>query len=910
LTPKPFLLLFCLWLGFAGETQSLLRYQFTHISPDQGLSSTFVRKIVQDPYGFIWAGTQDGLNRFDGKRIKIYTKSNIKNKTLAGADIRDLLIDSIRHTLWVITSYGGINGIDYRTGNVWFSFHQQNDHQWKHTLFNSLFVDGPNLYIGSSQGLLRLDLAKKTIRNELLLPYLTEKESVTIDRLLPAKGQGCWMITEQKGVLYVDLANKTVIASPKRDSNEIFKTYDATLLQNGDVLLATSKGLQKASLHHNQVTIDTAPFPFLPSSLTKENFACHQDKSGNILISNAQFIIRFRPEKQYYALLSENSSADLEKWLSSVYSIYTDRQGLLWIGSQQGLAFADNVPSPFYRIYQSAVSTTRIAHAYYLYPANDTILYSCAQNGLYRAQTGSGIVKAIKEGIPFYHVFQGPRSKLIASSREGAFVLTGNQLKPLAKSHPEFSRFGPLVFNSHAELNDSILLLGTQNFKGLIVWNVNKKAAYQICDSSQGIRLQENVINGLYLDKRKNVWILGDRSISILDRSLQHVQHLTPTHADKRKYYSIFFDVAEAGPNYYLASYGNGIVVLDSAYQFVQELTMPGTLPANSVYKTLVYRDSLLFVTTNNGLAMLTLQQERQPRFFFKTDGLHSNTFEENSGTVYREKIYAGGEKGITLISPALITPDLKVPMLYLDEVRMESTDSVQTLTDLTIQEYEIPNTVLQTTLNFCALHYKNISSVRFAYKISELHDQWIDLGTTGVLPLIGMQPGSYTLLVKASSGTGIETKPLQIKLYFLPKWYQTWWFKMGLVLLFLGVFYSLYHYRIAQIRKQEAIRRTIASDLHDDVGSTLNSIKIFAHLAKTTAQPIEYLRQIESSVQQTSVSLRDIIWVLDDQADSVQEWMERIKKFAMPICRAKGISFHRLCCMNKERIWICVALK
>jgi ligand-binding sensor domain-containing protein len=528
-----------LWLDFAGNTQALLRYQFTRVSPDQGLSSTFVRKIVQDPFGFLWAGTQDGLNRFDGKRIRVYTKSSIKNQALTGADVRDLLIDSVRSTLWVITSYGGLNGIDYRTGNVWFSFDQQGDPHWKHTLFNSLLLKDHQLYIGSTEGLLRVNVARKVITKEIL-PYLPKDEAVSIDRLIGAKGHFCWIFTEQKGVLYADLRAKKVVSAPR---GEPFKTYDATLMQSDDVLLATSKGLRKVGLRQNGVVVDSNPFPFLPSSLGRESFTCFQEKGGSILISNAQLLVRFRPGQRQYQLLSGNSSADGEKWLSSVFSIYSDPKGVLWLGCQQRLAYAEHSPSPFFSIYQSALSTTRIEHAYYLYPASNSTVYACAQNGLYRVDLPSGSIKAMKEGNPFYHAFHGPRGELIASSRAGALVWSDSRFLPLEKIYPEFTSLSPVVFNSYVRLNDSLWLLGTQNFKGIVVWNHKKREAYFIQEHSNEVRLQENVVNGLYLDRRRQVWVLGDRSVSILDPLLKSVRHLTPAHTGRKKFYSIFFDV-------------------------------------------------------------------------------------------------------------------------------------------------------------------------------------------------------------------------------------------------------------------------------------------------------------------------------------------------------------------------------
>jgi signal transduction histidine kinase len=85
-------------------------------------------------------------------------------------------------------------------------------------------------------------------------------------------------------------------------------------------------------------------------------------------------------------------------------------------------------------------------------------------------------------------------------------------------------------------------------------------------------------------------------------------------------------------------------------------------------------------------------------------------------------------------------------------------------------------------------------------------------------------------------------------------------------------------------------IRKNIASDLHDDIGSTLNTVKIFAHMARKDVKDANNLDQIEAALTEASTGLRDMIWILDDARDTVYELLERIKKFALPVTVANGL--------------------
>src|SRR5580704_13662301 len=112
------------------RAQDSTRYFFRHISTTEGLSSTYARKIVQDPYGFLWIGTQDGLNRYDGKSFWIYNMGIGGSRDITGSDIRSLCLDTARHLIWAVTSFKGIDAIDYRTGLPVIVFPRQRTANW------------------------------------------------------------------------------------------------------------------------------------------------------------------------------------------------------------------------------------------------------------------------------------------------------------------------------------------------------------------------------------------------------------------------------------------------------------------------------------------------------------------------------------------------------------------------------------------------------------------------------------------------------------------------------------------------------------------------------------------------------------------------------------------------------------
>jgi signal transduction histidine kinase len=177
-------------------------------------------------------------------------------------------------------------------------------------------------------------------------------------------------------------------------------------------------------------------------------------------------------------------------------------------------------------------------------------------------------------------------------------------------------------------------------------------------------------------------------------------------------------------------------------------------------------------------------------------------------------------------------------------------------------------------------------------YRIVENSKEWINIGAENFVPFIATSPGTYHLQVKAANEDGVWSEPKELVLTFNPKWYQTWWFYLLIALTVAAILYALYRYRIAQIKKQHEIRKNIATDLHDDLGSTLNSVKVFTNLAIRGVKQEESLQQVKDNLTEATMSLRDMIWVLDDSLDTVDELVTRLKQFAFPITAASNMEF------------------
>ncbi len=883
------------------KAQQVTRLFCRHISPQTGLSSSYVRKTLRDPLGWIWAGTDDGLNRYDGRNIVVYNKGLPETHALRGTDIWDLSLDTVHGLIWCISSYGGIDAIDYHTGNTVYSYAQHQHKELDSLQFTSIALSGPYLYLASTNGLFRLDIRDKHFASlPVANPFGKPGAPLSIDKIFVDTAGFLWIFCKGDGVLVLQPgASPTPKAQVSGDSLRIpahtyFSYFACCQGPDGVLLVATASGLRRLRLRpEGSIEWQNNPFPDIPCSQGREIHSCGIDGKGNSWFSASGALVEARAASGTYTLIREHSSRDEGRWLDAVYNINFDKDDNLWLGCGQGLLFAQNKPSAFTSVYRSAISENAIRNAYYLYPVTGNVLYVCAQGGLFRVDPIKGIIDTLSTVNPFYHVCTDPFGKLLVSNTDGAYILQHGRLLPLAAIYPEFGPLQKLTIQGHCQIGDSLLLFGTENTRGLVAWNFKKRTAVIIDRKSPNLFLQENTANAIYADKKNQVWVLGDHSITLLNFASNKTRSISTSNASLKTAYSIFSDICAVGDRYFLSAYGYGVLVLDSQYHFVRQLTTRDGLSSNTVCKLLPYRDSLLFITGNNGLSVLDLQHNLAIRNYQVSDGLHSNYFNENSGAIVNGLVYAGGVDGLTVIDPARLGPTAAPPSLSLRRIQVQTTSAGIDTADARLQRFSIPDDAVQTTLYFSAFNYPNPERTTFSYRIKELQAGWIDNGKLDFINFVGQNPGTYTLEVRAANADGAwSQQPLVLTLSFQPKWYQTIWCKLGIMLLLAGAFYCLYRYRLLQLNKQHQIRKDIASDLHDDIGSTLNSVKIFAHLAMKDREKEPHLERIEHSLAEASAGLRDLIWVLDDTQDNVQELLERIKKFALPVCHANNIEF------------------
>jgi signal transduction histidine kinase/ligand-binding sensor domain-containing protein len=857
-------------------------YNFKLYNQASGISSSNIKKIQQDSYGFIWMGTQEGLTRFDGSNSVLFSKPQLDRN-----DISDLFFDNSTKNLWIGYSQGGVSALNTTTLEPVFSLKKYKSYSKIAgiTLRSILMDTQKRLWIGTDEGLFLMpDVSKDTII-KLPVDIVNDGTLNWIIKIAEDQFHNILINVSYKGVLIFpkgNISHYDYYPLPKKA--QVYNASLDTALHR--FLISTEKGTYAFDLikRQMQVLFNKIPEDYKHSFSNAIYCTAIDSKKQVWLSTNSGLYIIDKNFKINKISLTGNDELDFK---NIPVDIFSDRDKNIWLCTRNGCFYTTLNASPFIKFDRSDKGNL-LNHLYFLYP-QETSLLACDENGLYKLDYSSQLVRVCDSNKLYYLFFRDFKNNTICSNQNGLFIWN-DQLNKLTKTidkiYPEWTPFRQNVFCCSLTYGDTLIILGSDNSTGIYLWNTKRHTITNINEKTHLNPLRSGTVNMLYKRDDHSFWILSDSYIQIFDLDNYSVRDVTLAFPD----IDYYFDIVAVRSKYYIACYGSGIFEVDSTLKMLKVFNTKSGLSNNCVYRIIPENDSILWATTNFGLNRINLISHQVTKYFVE-DGLNSNEFEEFSANLNKGKIYVGGLRGFTIIDPSRVAKSTKPPLLYFTNIKISTKRGVLSINNLELQSITIPNNWLQATISFAGLNYSNPTRVTYKYRIKEQVANWISNGHQDFISIIGLEPGTYTIQVKAANEDGFWSEPRQLTLIILPKWYQTLLFKILVFVLIVAFLYTLYKLRLSYLKKQHQIRQSISADLHDDIGGTLNSIKMFAHMADISENKQFYLNEIKQSVNQASIGLRDMIWVLDDKKDTVAEMIERLRQFAIPAATAQNIN-------------------
>jgi ligand-binding sensor domain-containing protein/two-component sensor histidine kinase len=359
----------------------------------------------------------------------------------------------------------------------------------------------------------------------------------------------------------------------------------------------------------------------------------------------------------------------------------------------------------------------------------------------------------------------------------------------------------------------------------------------------------------------------------------------------------------------WFATIGGGINVFNPATKKFKAFTIRDGLVHDNVSSLIEDKNGNYWAGTRGGISCFALPDDPfapgckiKFRNYDISDGLPSNDCNMSSafcgtdGTLY----FGTRGQGLFYFHPDSLKDNDFIPPVYITEFRLKNklvniNDSNSVLKSPIEFTKEIRLNYKQNIISFsfAALNYVRPEKNQYAYMLEGYDKDWIYTDASKrFATYTNLDPKKYTFKVKASNNDGIwNDAPTELKIIITPPFWQTTWFRILMIATIAGILYLIYRYRMQQVLKLQQIRNRIAADLHDDIGSTLNSISVYSEVAKKDPSRANHaLTMIGESSRKIIDSLSDIVWTINPQNDSFDKIIFRMRSLTHNILKAKKI--------------------
>lgn len=800
---------------------SAIRFETLNI--EEGLSQSVVNAIVQDRQGFLWLGTQDGLNRYDGNTFKVYKPEPGNPNSLSDGWVTALFVDSDGF-LWVGTHQGGLNRYDPHTGIFIRYLNSPSDPtSLPAGEVTIIYQDTVGvLWVGASRGLARFNSQTGSFTRFSNDPANPASLSNNVITSIFQDSRGALWVGTMSGLNQFDPAKNEFIIFRNEPSNKLSISFDsiAAIVEDasGTLWVGTDRGLNRFD-HTNQTFTRYLNQSDNPHSLGYDNIcAMLVDRNGTLWIGTDDGLDRYDAERgrfvhyRHEPLVRDSISNNI------IFSLYEDRGGILWVGTWGG---GVNKFDPgqnkftYYRHEPRKANSLPDGSVWAILPEETgRVWVGYFGSGLVLFDTASGQVSATYQpdekkpgslGSSFVY-------SLLRDSQGILWVGTANGLDQFDEQtgtfiHHRADRSDPdslsdnLVLKLHEDRAGN-LWVGTRRGLDRYDRNTGKFIHYTTDDSENTTPI---AISDILDDVNGNdLWVstlgLGLYRLDLQTGSFERFVHNSENAESLSN--DIVLELYQDEPGLlWLSTGGGGLSLFKPGDGTFRHYTEANGLPNNFVYCAIPDEDGFLWLATNYGISRFNPRTE-QFENYTRNDGLQSNEF--NQGACARGSgniIYFGGGGGLNRFSPAEIYYSAYQPPVVLtsfthDGEPFDIQGTVETLPEITL---EWPQNSFE--FEFAALSFSEPRKNRYAYRLENFETDWKYINFKRDGRYTNLPGGEYILRLKAANRDGVWNETgTAIKVTVIPPFWQTGWFYSLMGLLAVGLLWGGYRVRVQSI--------------------------------------------------------------------------------------------------------------
>ena len=818
-------------------------YRFDHLGIEQGLSQSSVICIMQDSRGFMWFGTEDGLNRYDGYTFKVYRHNPNDSTSISSNNITAIKEDHYGN-LWIGTGGKGINKFDPQSDTFKrFEYIPKITKKSDEISVAFIFIDRLNrvwFRLKGHLGVFYFDTQTKIIHHivhldpEFQLSVWSMAEDSSGNIWAGMTGGICRYDSDKKKFTNIVSANPIMheILSYSYNRYGYNRVMSLRVDRDNNLWLGGNGWVSKYKPALDEISI----YPIVDKDFKKRpDTNTHElifDLEGNKWFATSQGLKIFNPNKGVVEPFVNQPLNNLEH--PSIKSIFLDNSETIWLGTYDGL-FKQNFRYRSFRFYKAEKNELSLSHKRvrsFAESSDGTVWIGTEGGGLNKLKMEESIFRSFKN-------FPGTKGAIphiwgLADSKEFLWIITDQfGLFSMRKDNLKIIRVLkelPISGFSILSLNEETLLIGSYN-EGIFKINPSTESFDQLkIETNESPKYGANKIRAIAIDSSKNVWIgtsgNGLYKINRDSLSISNIKEFQNELGNKSSlsHNQITSIYTDSKGILWVGTYGGGINLINPITEKISHIREADGLPNDNVYGILEDEKGFYWISTNMGISKFNLESKT---FFVYdiSDGLQSNEF--NSGAFLKRKngeLLFGGVNGFNVFHPDSLEINPHKPLIAFTDFELfnQPWDS--------LSDYPLPKSINETSevrlryaqngfsIEFAVLDFVNPRKNLYKYRLNGFDDNWKTTNSSRrFITYTKLKPGKYVFQVKGANSDGIWNESAkEVKILVEPPWY--WWnlwaytlwftlFVFFVVFIIWGIIHNLRSLDKIKIEKEEKER-------------------------------------------------------------------------------------------------------
>ncbi|HWB93271.1 MAG TPA: two-component regulator propeller domain-containing protein, partial [Puia sp.] len=784
------------WTGncFASDSLSV-RY----LGIDQGLSNNAVTCIYKDHNGFMWFGTYDGLNRYDGNSFRIFRNIIGDSSSLLDNHVYCINSDN-QNKIWV---GGGKGASVYNPCRAAFftpRFIKAGNPETAPLNDAILTIEkaGNAMLVGTAHsGLIAFTDSRKTGR-QILLPRAADATYNVPAIKYDSIRHLAWIFITDLGLYKYELGSGRLsrVASGLTQCNSIFVS------SGGDLLIGNDAGVFKVCKNTFK------RFDPVPGMIVKD---ITEDPMGGLWIAtDGDGVWHISPGGNIARPLS-SAGASINS--NAIYAIYIDAEDRQWIGTLRG---GVNIVEKNHNLFKTVSYQKGRTE-----DVNDFILSLCEddRSNLWIGTDGAGLRYWDKQKNLFRKYIHSAADPGSISSNFVTCITRDFKndiwisawfggIDKLNRSNNTFSHY--TCYNSIAKIEEKNVWQIYEDGKRRLWASASNRGHLYLYDRpADRFELFDTSLFDIQVlaeDRSGNLWGGNYTSLIKIDRETK-----------RHKTFFIGYPVRsiheDKDHNFWIGTEGGGLLLFNRETGAFRQFTTKDGLPNNGILRILEDGKGNLWLSTYYGLCRFNPALKTY-RNFTQADGLQSNQFSFNAAMIARDgEFLFGGIKGFNSFYPDSVCDKRNTPRLFLTGIRIDNapvetdTASITSRNKDIISGITVPYDKAILSFDFTALQYSNADNLHYAYYLKGWDKHWSTANNARTAAYSHLHEGVYQFYVRVRNADGLWNGKVQLlSVTVLPPWYRTWWAYLLYTAFAIGVFYAFFYY----YRRQERLRYEI----------------------------------------------------------------------------------------------------